>query len=251
MILYFTGTGNSGAVAQRIAAGTQEECICINDWIKDNRRERIASKKPLVFVCPIYAWRIPRVVEQFIRERTFEGNRNAYFVTTCGSGAGNAAKYAGQLCQKKGLVFYGLAQIVMPENYIAMFSVPQEAEAKRILAEAQPRIEQILSDIREESPLPEERNSMLGRFLSGPVNPLFYATCVKAKGFYAKDCCTGCGRCEKRCPLNNIRMEEGRPLWGENCTHCMACICSCPAEAIEYKNKSRGKPRYQNPDYQK
>ena len=30
----------------------------------------------------------------------------------------------------------------------------------------------------------------------------------------------------------------------ENCTHCMACICYCPAEAIEYGKKSLGKPRY-------
>nr|WP_264291386.1 MULTISPECIES: hypothetical protein [unclassified Dorea] len=28
------------------------------------------------------------------------------------------------------------------------------------------------------------------------------------------------------------------------CTHCMACICYCPAEAIEYGKKSVGKPRY-------
>ena len=28
---------------------------------------------------------------------------------------------------------------------------------------------------------------------------------------------------------------------------CMACICGCPAEAIEYGKKSRGKPRYQCP----
>ena len=25
---------------------------------------------------------------------------------------------------------------------------------------------------------------------------------------------------------------------------CMACICYCPKEAIEYGKKSRGKPRY-------
>ena len=33
-------------------------------------------------------------------------------------------------------------------------------------------------------------------------------------------------------------------VWGKNCTHCMACICYCPKEAIEYGKKSKGKPRY-------
>jgi epoxyqueuosine reductase QueG len=44
--------------------------------------------------------------------------------------------------------------------------------------------------------------------------------------------------------LNNIRLENGKPVWGKNCTHCMACICYCPKEAIEYGKKSKGKPRY-------
>ena len=43
---------------------------------------------------------------------------------------------------------------------------------------------------------------------------------------------------------DNIHLENGRPVWGKNCTHCMACICDCPKEAIEYGKKSKGKPRY-------
>ena len=46
------------------------------------------------------------------------------------------------------------------------------------------------------------------------------------------------------CPLNNIHLENGKPVWGKNCTHCMVCICYCPKEAIEYGKKSRNKPRY-------
>ena len=56
--------------------------------------------------------------------------------------------------------------------------------------------------------------------------------------------CIGCGRCVELCPLNNIHLENGKPVWGKDCTHCMACICYCPAEAIEYGKKSLGKPRY-------
>ena len=39
-------------------------------------------------------------------------------------------------------------------------------------------------------------------------------------------------------------LQNGKPLWGQDCTHCMACICCCPAEAIEYGKMSLGKPRY-------
>ena len=67
---------------------------------------------------------------------------------------------------------------------------------------------------------------------------------VKAEAFRATDACIGCGRCVELCPLNNIQLENSKPVWGKNCTHCMACICYCPKEAIEYGKKSKGKPRY-------
>lgn len=56
--------------------------------------------------------------------------------------------------------------------------------------------------------------------------------------------CIGCGKCVQLCPLNNIRLDKDKPVWGSNCTHCMACICYCPKEAIEYGKRSVGKPRY-------
>ena len=80
--------------------------------------------------------------------------------------------------------------------------------------------------------------------LSGPVNLLFYPLFVKARGYHATEACTGCGTCTALCPLNNIRMEDRRPVWGKNCTQCMACIGGCPAGAVEYGDKTRGKVRY-------
>ena len=56
--------------------------------------------------------------------------------------------------------------------------------------------------------------------------------------------CIGCGQCAKRCPMNNVAIKDGKPVWGRNCTHCMACICYCPVSAIEYGKKSVGQPRY-------
>ena len=56
--------------------------------------------------------------------------------------------------------------------------------------------------------------------------------------------CVGCGKCAQLCPLNNIHLENGKPMWGDTCTHCMACISACPTQAIEYKKISVGKPRY-------
>ncbi|MBW9173997.1 hypothetical protein [Clostridium estertheticum] len=51
---------------------------------------------------PTYAWRIPRIVEEWIAKTKFTGDVNAYFVINCGDTIGNANKYIKQLCQKKG-----------------------------------------------------------------------------------------------------------------------------------------------------
>ncbi len=83
---------------------------------------------------------------------------------------------------------------------------------------------------------------------SALVNPLFYRLIVKAKAFTVSDACTSCGHCAAVCPLGNIRLDGGKPVWGTECTHCMACICGCPTSAIEYGRASVGKPRYQCPD---
>ena len=42
-------------------------------------------------------------------------------------------------------------------------------------------------------------------------------------------------------------MYEGKPMWSQHCTKCMACICRCPQEAIQYGKRTKNKGRYYNP----
>ena len=138
----------------------------------------------------------------------------------------------------------GFASIIMPENYIALFDVPERKQADAIIKKAEPYILKAARLIGEGQRLPRDKKSLKSQIMSRLVNVAFYLFIVSAKGFYATDGCTGCGKCVQVCPLNNIRLTDERPAWGRVCTHCMACISRCPVEAIEYKKKSVGKPRY-------
>ena len=244
MVLYFTGTGNSRYVAQRMAEALGDELLSMNDRIKAGNTSPITSGERLVIVTPTYAWRIPRIVRDHLAETDFPCGAQAWFVMTCGSEIGNAAKYNRALCQEKQLTYMGTAQIIMPENYIAMFNAPQPAAARKIVERAEPQIDAVVEDVRTGRPFAAPRNNLYDRLMSGPVNPIFYRCFVKSAAFRAGDACVGCGQCARKCPMNNIRMENGKPVWGQACTHCMACICYCPTEAIEYGKKSVGKPRY-------
>ena len=244
MILYFSGTGNSKYVAKRIADALGDEIVNLNDRIKASNISPVETGERLNIVTPTYAWRIPRIVRDWLLKTELRGAKRAWFVMTCGSEIGNADKYNRDLCAEKNLTCMGTAQIVMPENYIAMFSAPQADEACKIVAKAEPSIERAIAAIQSNQPFAPTRNNLYDRFMSGPVNPIFYKFCVKADAFTVSDTCIGCGQCAKRCPMNNVTLKDGKPVWGKNCTHCMACICYCPKEAIEYGKKSVGQPRY-------
>ena len=244
MILFFSGTGNSNYVAKRIADALGDEILNLNDRIKSGDTSPVETGERVIIVTPTYAWRIPRVVRDWLLKTELRGAKQAWFVMTCGSEIGNADKYNREFCTEKAISCMGTAQIVMPENYIAMFSAPQADEAREIVAKAEPSIDRAIAAIQHNQPFAPTRNNLYDRFMSGPVNPIFYRFFVKANAFTVSDACISCGQCAKRCPMNNVTLKDGKPVWGRNCTHCMACICYCPVSAIEYGKKSVGQPRY-------
>ena len=133
MVLYFTGTGNSRYLARRIAEGLDMPLYDLNTCIKAGDTAPVQTGQDVVLVTPTYAWRIPRVVSQWLGNTELTGAERIWFVMDCGSEIGNAAKYNRQLAAQKHLRYMGTAQIIMPENYIAMFHAPQAEEARRIV----------------------------------------------------------------------------------------------------------------------
>jgi len=244
MILYFSGTGNSEYVAKRIGKEINDEVIGLFDKIRNSDHSELNSDRSWIVVVPTYAWRIPRIVQKWIENTSLTGSGNIYFVMTCGGSIGNAGKYLKKLCARKNMNYYGCTEIVMPENYIALFSTPTEEKAMQIIEQAESVIDDTARCIKKGDKLTQPEISFGDKMNSGIVNDLFYPVFVHAKKFYATGDCISCGKCVRSCPLNNIRMEEGKPVWGKDCTHCMACICRCPKEAIEYGKHSRGLTRY-------
>lgn len=249
MIIFYTGTGNSRYAAQQLAEITGDELFDATECIRKGEFPTLESQRAWVFVSPIYAWRLPKIFAEWIEKTVFDGNHRAYFLLTCGSDIGNAAHYIKKLCAKKNFELAGVKEIVMPENYVAMFDVPDNETSVRIRKAARRRISRIAADINEEKELAKSKIAITDRIKSSIVNPVFYSACVKSKDFKAGDKCVSCGKCARVCPVSGIIMENGRPVWTGECTHCMACICGCPAEAIEYGKKSVGKVRYICPPY--
>ena len=152
MILYFSGTGNSNYVAKRIADALGDEILNLNDRIKSGDTLPVETGERGIIVTPTYAWRIPRIVRDWLRKTELRGAKRSWFVMTCGSEIGNADKYNRELCAEKAISCMGAAQIVMPENYIAMFSAPQADEARQIVAKAESSIDRAIAAIQANQP---------------------------------------------------------------------------------------------------
>lgn len=251
MVIYFSGTGNSRYCAEMIAHRTNDDIVNSHNYIKDMIAPGFISSSAWVFVCPTYAWQMPRVFKKFIRSGGFSGSKDAYFVLTCGSETGNAQKGIKKLCDDMGFNYKGMLCVCMPENYIAMFPVPSEERCAKMISAAEKTLEAGIAKILKGENFEETKVSAMDRFKSGPINKGFYLACMNTKHFYSTDKCISCEKCAKVCALNNITYFKGRPVWGKNCTQCMACICLCPEEAIEYGKRSVGKRRYECPEYVK
>ena len=248
MVFYFSGTGNSKYIGRRIADGIGDNIFAINSALKKNELFDDSNIDLLVFSIPTYAWRIPRVVEDWIKNSTFKNNAKVYFVMNCGGEIGNAEKYLIRLCKECHLEFMGCAEIVMPENYLAMFSTPTPEQGKKIIARAEPVIDNIITSIQKKIKFPSHKANFTGKAMSSIVNLLFYPLCVKANKFTVDtEKCISCGKCAVECPLNNIKLKGGIPMWDKSCTHCMACISVCPETAIEYGKNSINRQKYRCP----
>ncbi|WBW50080.1 EFR1 family ferrodoxin [Peptoniphilus equinus] len=249
MILYFSGTGNSALLAKRLSDTLNDSCEDLFPYIRKGEYPAFESDTPYVLVLPTYSWRIPRFISEFLKQSTFYGNKDVYVVLNCGTDTGAAWDYAQEELTSRGLTFKGLYTVVMPENYLALFSVPNDEESRRIIEKGLAAIDDFAELVKGHKPVAKGHITALDRIKSGPVNRLFYQFIVKDKKFYATDACIHCGLCQKVCVLKNIECkEDDKPTWLGHCTHCMACLSKCPVAAIEYGTKTVGKARYHVPE---
>ncbi len=244
MILYFSGTGNSEYIAKLIAKEIGDDALDAAKLIKNGESPEFNSEKPYIFVSPVYAWRLPRIFQNWISKCHFKGSKKAYFILSCGDSIGAAGSYIEKFSKEAGFEYMGTAEVVMPENYIVMFSAPKKEDEKAIISAGANKTKELCKQILSNKPFSKLKITFIGQLCSTVVTPMFYKFYIGAKKFYATDACISCGICAAECMMNNISCKDARPVWGKACTHCMACISKCPVEAIEYGKHTRGLRRY-------
>lgn len=251
MVLYFSGTGNTEYIAKLIADGLGDECVNLFDRIRTNDQSPLNSEKTYVICAPIYVCEMPLFLVKYLKSLTFNGSNKVYFVFTSGGYCGSAKVQAQLFSLQKKLKCLGCAEFVMPRNYVAnnRYAMDEEEVIHTKISNSTKKVKEVVETIKNERKLKSRHVWLFETLIIAPFAPIWTKYKLVANDFYTTDQCIGCKICEKVCPLNNIEMVDKKPKWGDSCTHCMACIAKCPKKAIEFGNKTQGKPRYLLRDY--
>lgn len=251
MILYFTGTGNSKYVADFLADRLNDEVVSLGDMLKNNLQRALKSEKPFVWIAPIYAWRFPKAIDELFEKIDFQGNRTVYFVATMGGDSGDCEKFCKKLTAGKNMKFGGFADVIMPDNYFGGFNIKDENEMIETVKAAHPTLGKIADTIESDQILNIRVKTSAGALKSGLVNYGFTKYMLSGVKYKVNEDCTGCGKCVKICPANNIEIKDGKPFFLGNCMGCYACIHKCHEKAINLGKRTEGKTRYVCIDYKK
>lgn len=242
MVFYFSGTGNSKYIAQKMAQSMNSELIDMSINRNEKHEYQLQSNESVGFVFPVYYYTINNVVFDFIQNLKITGNGYTYAIVTCGASIGGTDGYLKSELGKRGIRLDHVFPLVMPDNAVFYYNVINQTESKNLLRKSDREFEIILNKIKN-----QEKSNISSATLSKLFRPIYHAM-SGTKKFSVTDKCISCGKCEKNCPANAIEMKNGIPVWSKtHCDMCSACINRCPVKAIQYGKGTINRNRYENP----
>lgn len=251
-LYYFTGTGNSLACARAIAQGLGDTDLVPIASLRGEKRIRVPTER-VGIVCPVYFYTLPLLVREFIPRLDLSGVKYAFLAATMGGLPGLAVEHGEEMFKKAGGELHAGFAVRMFANYVAEYNVRGERSVRAMQRRMERRVAQIVAAVQA-GERRIEKGGPFDRLLGRAVFALFGRAFVKNartrdRLFTADPSCTRCGTCARVCPVENVRLAEGRPEWLRHCEQCFACIHFCPVAAIQIRGKrTRLRGRYHHPD---
>jgi len=235
-IFYFTGTGNSLAIAKSIGGNL----ISIPQVIDGGNLHYKDDAIGIVF--PVYALIAPKIVRDFMDKAKFETDY-LFAVGTYGNSGGSSLFALQKQAQKNGFSFDYLDEILMVDNCLPIFEIGAEI-AKIPKKKTEENAARIVKNIHSRKKN-QATASLANRALSAVVSGLLKYE-KSAQKYIINGNCNKCGICAKVCPVKNVKVSDS-VQFSDHCAGCQACLHLCPKNAIHLKNEKSDK-RWRHPD---
>lgn len=244
-IYWFSGTGNSLHAAEVIAEALGD--CRLEPMARAVRAGRICPGEDRVgLVFPMYFEGLPELVERFCEK--LEVSDDCYLFGVITSGGGPAWAVHSLRNALDGRLDAGF-MLPMVGNYVPMYDVPDDQGVRKKLARTGQRLEEISGEIASRREALRGDTPLLGWILDKVLHPGWRRNVhLRDRHYRVTDSCTSCGTCQSVCPVDNILLVDGEPVWHHLCQECMACLHWCPERAIEYGGKTASRGRYTHPD---
>ena len=257
MIFYFSATGNTRWAAKQLHEATGDELFFISDQLSTPCRYKLQPGERIGFCFPVHGWRPPRVVREFIARLRFDSPTEGHFtfsVITAGDTTGETFPIFERDLKDCGLALQARCALLMPESYVGLpfMDVDKvEREKEKKVKAANDLEEFIKAIVARRKGLSEIVKGPMPGFFSGPVGAFFVRYLITDRPFHVdRKRCISYGKCEKVCPVGDVRMvADGSrefPTWIHNgeCLTCFACYHHCPKKAIDYGHRTQHKGQY-------
>ena len=242
-IFYFSGSGNSLAIARDLAAELDGDVRCMAHYLKNPTEIKTDI---LGIIAPVHSMTLPSIVAEFIKTVRISGNPYIFCVVNMGGIEGGSLGQAKMLFNERGLNMQAGFKMLMPDNSIILPTEEQKKEA--MLADYSGRVHTIAFDVKAKRNNSTTIGKMGAWMLANKLSWLTLGKFYKAKERKVDAAkCINCGTCAKVCPLDLISLVDGIPQFTNGCVSCFACAQWCPVSAISIgKLKICKKNKYTN-----
>lgn len=233
-IVYFSGTGNTKAIAEGYAEALSNKGHLI-EMMSIEESVTLSDHDLLIIGGPIYAGNMPDELINWVRKNVKSADNKFAIVYSTSAGLANAngVKSIGQKLERKGYALMDLVTFEMPRNfYIDQYEPTSEEVQKKQFADAANKIVESLDTIDGSKLLKVDESVLMIDLLADLFRVMAK---FMGKSFRINENCIGCGLCEANCPKKNINHKEKK--YKNKCILCTRCIHNCPVNAISYKGK--------------